>query len=109
MLTFRAKKRELTYGQHSNILRSLKGCKINHFGSVLAYIFDILVKVLQVKASGGIVSEIKGLPRMADFATQKTPLSTRITEISSCKLRTSCNDRSSKGSFNMLVLMYFHG
>jgi hypothetical protein len=35
---------------------------------LLAYIFDTLVKVLQVKASGGIASEIKGLPRMADFA-----------------------------------------
>ena len=34
---------------------------------LLGYIFDILVKVLQVKRSGGI--EIKeGLPRMADFA-----------------------------------------
>ncbi len=35
---------------------------------LLAYIFDTLVKVLQVKAIGGIASEIKGLPRMADFA-----------------------------------------
>ena len=33
---------------------------------LLGYIFDILVKVVQVKRSGGI--EIKGLPRMADFA-----------------------------------------
>ena len=32
---------------------------------LLGYIFDILVKVLQVKSSG---IEIKGLPRMADFA-----------------------------------------
>jgi hypothetical protein len=35
---------------------------------LLGYIFDILVKVLQVKSNGGIVNEIKGLPRMADFA-----------------------------------------
>jgi hypothetical protein len=35
---------------------------------LLEYIFDVLVQVLQVKASGGIASEIKGLPRMADFA-----------------------------------------
>jgi hypothetical protein len=35
---------------------------------LLGYIFDILVKVLQVKSNGGIASEIKGLPRMADFA-----------------------------------------
>jgi hypothetical protein len=35
---------------------------------LLAYIFDTLVKVLQEKASGGIASEIKALPRMADFA-----------------------------------------
>jgi hypothetical protein len=33
---------------------------------LLGYIFDILVKVLQVKRSGGI--ELNGLPRMADFA-----------------------------------------
>ena len=35
---------------------------------LLGYIFDILVKVLQVKSNGGIANEIKGLPRMADFA-----------------------------------------
>jgi hypothetical protein len=35
---------------------------------LLGYIFDTLVKVLQVKSSGGIAGEIKGLPRMADFA-----------------------------------------
>jgi hypothetical protein len=35
---------------------------------LLGYIFDILVKVLQVKCNGGIAGEIKGLPRMADFA-----------------------------------------
>jgi hypothetical protein len=34
----------------------------------LGYIFDILVKVLRVKSNGGIASEIKALPRMADFA-----------------------------------------
>jgi hypothetical protein len=33
---------------------------------LLGYIFDILVKVLQVKSKGGIT--INGLPRMADFA-----------------------------------------
>jgi hypothetical protein len=35
---------------------------------LLSHIFDILVKVLQVKSNGGIAAEIKGLPRMADFA-----------------------------------------
>jgi hypothetical protein len=35
---------------------------------LLGYIFDILVKVLQLKSNGGIADEIKGLPRMADFA-----------------------------------------
>lgn len=35
---------------------------------LLAYIFDTLVKVLQVKAGGGITHELKELPRMADFA-----------------------------------------
>jgi hypothetical protein len=35
---------------------------------LLGYIFDMLVKVLQVKSNGGIADEIKGLPRMADFA-----------------------------------------
>jgi hypothetical protein len=35
---------------------------------LLAYIFDTLVKVLQVKARGGIAHELKELPRMADFA-----------------------------------------
>lgn len=35
---------------------------------LLGYILDTLVKVLQVKRSGGISREIKGLPRMADFA-----------------------------------------
>lgn len=35
---------------------------------LLGYVFDILVKVLQIKNNGGIASEIKGLPRMADFA-----------------------------------------
>jgi hypothetical protein len=35
---------------------------------LLGYIFDIVVKVLQVKNNGGIAAEIKGLPRMADFA-----------------------------------------
>ena len=35
---------------------------------LLGYIFDILVKVLQVISNGRIASEIKGLPRMADFA-----------------------------------------
>jgi hypothetical protein len=33
---------------------------------LLGYIFDILVKVLQVKSNGGI--KLDGLPRMADFA-----------------------------------------
>jgi hypothetical protein len=35
---------------------------------LLAYVFDTLVGVLQVKASGGVAHEIDGLPRMADFA-----------------------------------------
>ena len=33
---------------------------------LLGYIFDILVKVLQVKKNGGI--KLNGQPRMADFA-----------------------------------------
>jgi hypothetical protein len=35
---------------------------------LLGYVFDILVKILQVKSNGGIAGEIKALPRMADFA-----------------------------------------
>jgi hypothetical protein len=35
---------------------------------LLGYIFDILVKVLQIKSNGGIADELKALPRMADFA-----------------------------------------
>ncbi|MFL6421685.1 MAG: hypothetical protein ACJ71P_20080 [Nitrososphaeraceae archaeon] len=35
---------------------------------LLGYIFDILVRALQVKSSGGIADQINGLPRMADFA-----------------------------------------
>jgi hypothetical protein len=35
---------------------------------LLSYIFDILVKVLEVKKNGGI--KLKGIPRMADFAKQ---------------------------------------
>ena len=35
-------------------------------GQVLGYIFDLLVKVMQVRKNGGV--EIKGYPRMADFA-----------------------------------------
>lgn len=35
-------------------------------GQVLGYIFELLVKVLQVRKNGGV--EIKGYPRMADFA-----------------------------------------
>jgi hypothetical protein len=42
--------------------------EIWHKPELLGYIFDILVKVLQVKSNGGITNEIKGLPRMADFA-----------------------------------------
>jgi hypothetical protein len=33
---------------------------------LLGYIFDILVRILQVKSKGGI--NLKELPRMADFA-----------------------------------------